>query len=93
MAQKVKRTRKPLSNEAQKQRSFLKSIFPEVGKVRAKQAAAYLEIGESTFWKMLADKRIDPPLKLGKRVSVWDAQYIRQLAENGIPEAPAKEAA
>lgn len=60
--------------------------FPVEGKVRAKQAAPYLGIGISTFWLYVKQQRIVPPMRYGARVSVWDAQYIRELALNGIPE-------
>ena len=94
MANEAKQ-RKPRTRpgaDAEEYRSILKSSFPTSGKTRAPQNAAYLGIGVSTFWKYVADGRIHPPVKYGKRVSVWDAIYIRELAENGIPEAPAKEA-
>lgn len=32
--------------------------FPNVGNVRAKQAASYLGIGISTFWKYVAEGRV-----------------------------------
>lgn len=67
--------------------------FPTEGKVRAKQAAPFLGIGISTFWLYVKQQRIVPPMRYGARVSVWDAQYVRELAENGIPEAIAGEAA
>ncbi len=60
--------------------------FPVEGKVRAKQAASYLAIGVSTLWLYVKQGRIEKPMRYGARVSVWDAQYIRELAENGIPE-------
>lgn len=69
------------------------SAFPHEGKARAKQAAPFLGIGISTFWLYVKQGRIKKPQRYGKRVSVWDAQYIRQLAEIGIPEASEKEAA
>lgn len=70
----------------------LKESFPETGKVRAPQSAAYLGLGVSTFWAFVADGRIKPPVKFGARVSTWDAEYIRDLAANGIPTKPQKAA-
>lgn len=61
--------------------------FAYEGKVRAKQSASFLGIGLSTFWLYVKQGRIIAPMKYGARVSVWDAQYIRSLAENGIPPA------
>jgi predicted DNA-binding transcriptional regulator AlpA len=63
--------------------------FPTEGKVRAKQAAPFLGIGVSTFWLYVKQGRVIRPTRYGKRVSVWDAQYIRDLAVNGIPEQEA----
>ncbi len=60
--------------------------FPFEGKVRVKQAAPYLGVAVSTFWLYVKQGRIKPPMRYGARVSVWDAQYIRELAEHGIPE-------
>lgn len=61
--------------------------FPLEGLVRAKQAASFLGIGLSTFWKYASKEcqQIKPPRKMGSRISVWDAEYIRELKENGIP--------
>jgi predicted DNA-binding transcriptional regulator AlpA len=64
--------------------------FPQVGNVRANQCAAYLGIGLSTFWLYVEQGRIKAPTKYGVRVSVWDAVYIHQLRETGIPPAPPK---
>lgn len=61
--------------------------FPREGKVRVKEAAPFLGIATSTFWLYVKQGRICQPMKYGKRVSVWDATYMRGLAENGIPEA------
>ena len=62
--------------------------FPHEGKVRAKQIALYLGIGISTLWLYVKQHRIKRPMRFGARVSVWDAEYIRELAANGIPDAP-----
>ncbi len=60
--------------------------FPTTGNVRANQAAPHLAIALSTFWKYVAEGKIKRPIKYGKRVSVWSAEYIRSLGENGIPD-------
>lgn len=66
--------------------------FPQVGNVRANQSAAYLGLGLSTFWLYVEQGRIKRPIKYGVRVSVWDAVYIHQLRETGIPPVPKKTA-
>lgn len=61
--------------------------FPYEGNVRVKQAAEHLGIGVSTFWSYVGASRIQRPIKYSKRMSVWSAKYIRELALHGIPEA------
>lgn len=61
--------------------------FPATGNVRARQSAAYLGIGLSTFWFFVEQGRIKKPIKYGVRLSVWDAEYIHQLKREGIPLA------
>ena len=58
--------------------------FPHSGNVRAKQSAKHLAIGISTFWLWVKQGKIKPPTKHGARVSVWDANYIRDLAKHGV---------
>ena len=65
--------------------------FPHEGKVRAKQIAKFLGVGISTLWLYVKQGRVERPMRYGARVSVWDASYIRELAENGIPEAKSLE--
>ena len=75
----------PKSTNILQLQKALKDSFPIFGKVRATQAAAYLGIGVSTFWLYVSQERIKKPVKFGVRVSVWDAEYIREIADNGIP--------
>lgn len=75
--------------------STLQSISPQVkplpteGNVRIKQAAPFLGIAVSTFWLYVKEGRIKQPTRYGARVSVWDVEYIRELAKNGLPEREA----
>lgn len=64
--------------------------FPSAGNVRARQSAAYLGIGLSTFWSYVEQGRIKRPTKYGVRLSVWEAEYIHQLKREGIPKATEK---
>lgn len=61
-------------------------IFPATGNVRAKQLAQFLSIGISTFHSWVQQGKIKQPIKYGSRVSVWQAEYIRSIAENGFSE-------
>ena len=63
------------------------TVFPQSGNVRAKQSAQFLGIAQSTFWAWVKQGRIKKPTKHGARISVWDAEYIRELAKNGIEAA------
>lgn len=69
------------------ERKELADNYPVSGNARAKDNAAFLGIGVSTYWKYVAEKRIKQPIRYGNRVSVWDCAYIRELALNGIPDA------
>lgn len=39
--------------------------------MRAKEAAAFLSIGVSTFWRWVADGRLPKGTKLATRTTVW----------------------
>ena len=85
MTIKQHKTRTKPTADALGYRRILKEAFPETGKVRVPQIAAHLGIGASTWWLYVKEGRVLPPVKFGARVSVWDAEYIRDLAANGIP--------
>lgn len=81
------RKRAPLSTAQLEKRQVLTQTFPSTGKVRVSQCAAFLGIGESTFWSLVKAGRIEQPMRFGKRLSVWDAAYIQRLAKQGIPHS------
>ena len=87
MTGKIARHNKP-NKDALSYRAVLTETFPRVGKVRVPQIAAYLGVGESTWWLYVKEGRVKPPVKYGARVSVWDAEYVRGLADSGIPVKP-----
>ena len=88
MTTKKHKTRTKPTADALGYRRILKEAFPETGKVRVPQIAAHLGIGASTWWLYVNQGRVLPPVKFGARVSVWDAEYIRDLADKGIPAKP-----
>ena len=58
------------------------------GKVlRAKDAAAYLALGKSTFWRWVKDGRLSKGIRLGTRCTVWKTEdlerFLNQAAEGG----------
>lgn len=50
---------------------------------RAKEAAKLLRIGQSTFWRWVADGRIPPGKRLGARCTVWKRADVLALVEGG----------
>lgn len=92
METKTSKPRTKPTADAPGYRRILKEAFPEVGNVRVPQIASYLGIGASTWWLYVKEGRVNQPVRYGARLSVWDSEYIRGLAANGIP-AKAEKAA
>ena len=42
-----------------------------------------IPVSKSTWWAGVKDGRFPKPLKLGSRITVWRAEDIRKLIENG----------
>jgi predicted DNA-binding transcriptional regulator AlpA len=62
------------------------STLPQTGFVRLKQILAPrgpIPVSKSTWWAGVKDGRFPQPMKLGTRVTVWRAEDIRALYENG----------
>ena len=60
--------------------------IPETGFLRIKQILAprgHIPVSKSTWWAGVKDGRFPQPMKLGNRVTVWRAEDIRALIENG----------
>lgn len=92
MTNNATKTRNKPTADALDYRRALTEAFPSTGKVRVPQIAAHLGIGQSTWWLYVKDGRVLPPVKYGARVSVWDADYVRGLADSGIPAKAAQAA-
>ncbi|MEZ5895295.1 MAG: AlpA family phage regulatory protein [Parvularculaceae bacterium] len=63
------------------------STFPKTGFVRLKQILAPrgpIPISKSTWWAGVKDGRFPKPMKLGARTTVWRAEDIQSLIENGV---------
>lgn len=61
--------------------------FPQTGFVRLKQILSPhgpIPVSKSTWWAGVKDGRFPKPLKLGARVTVWRAEDIHLLLENGV---------
>lgn len=62
--------------------------FPRTGFVRLRSILAPqgpIPVSKSTWWQGVKDGRFPKPLKLGKATTVWRAEDIRQLIEQGVP--------
>ena len=62
------------------------NTFPETGFLRLKQILAPngpIPVSKSTWWAGVKDGRFPKPMKLGARVTVWRAEDILSLIENG----------
>ncbi len=60
--------------------------LPSTGLLRISQIlapAGPIPVSKSTWWAGVKDGRFPRPLKLGKRVTVWRVEDIRELIENG----------
>lgn len=60
--------------------------LPETGFLRLKSILAPygpIPVSKSTWWAGVKDGRFPKPKKLGARVTVWRAEDIRELIENG----------
>ena len=55
------------------------------GAMRAKSAAAFLDIGESTFWRWVKAGRLPKGTRLSARATVWKREdlerFLNQAAE------------
>ena len=57
------------------------------GVLRAKEAAAFLALGESTFWRWVKDERLPKGIRLSARFTVWkreDLEHFLAQAAEGV---------
>jgi prophage regulatory protein len=60
--------------------------FPDTGFVRLKSILAPygpIPVSKSTWWAGVKSGRFPQPMKLGQRITVWRAEDIRKLFEQG----------
>lgn len=60
--------------------------FPQTGFVRLSQILAPvgpIPVSKSTWWQGVKDGRFPQPQKLGPRTTVWKAEDVRSLFEDG----------
>jgi predicted DNA-binding transcriptional regulator AlpA len=60
------------------------------GYSRVPAITSFFSIGKSTWWKWVADGKAPPPIKLGKKTTVWKNSAILDLAasfeQNSVQE-------
>ena len=49
--------------------------------LRAKDAAAFLALGESTFWKWVKDGRLPQGIRLSARATIWRIADLEAFIE------------
>lgn len=61
--------------------------------LRAKDAAAFLALGESTFWRWCQQGKLPRGIRLSARCTVWKREdlerFLNQAAEGGKNGVPA----
>jgi len=50
--------------------------------IRVAQLAINLGISESTVWRWASEGKLPKPIKLSKRVTVWDQDAVQKAIEN-----------
>jgi len=55
--------------------------IPQSGFLRVKQIIHFIPIGESTWWRWVAEGKAPPAIKLGPKTTVWRAEDIRSFIE------------
>ena len=57
------------------------------GFMRAKAAAAFLDIGESTFWRWVKEGLIPKGIRLSARVTVWKYEDLVMFTNHATEDA------
>ena len=60
------------------------AYLPHTGYVRIKTLLQFIPVGKTTWWEGVKTGRFPKPVKLGARITVWRAEDIRKLINNGI---------
>ena len=55
---------------------------PAPGAMRARDCAAYLGIGTSTWWRWVQDGRVSPGIRLTPRTTVWPVEVVQGLLKD-----------
>lgn len=61
--------------------------------LRAADAAAFLGVAESTFWRWAREGRLPKGVRLSKRCTVWPREALAQFVEHQASVSAGKEGA
>lgn len=60
--------------------------LPETGFMRLPQVLEFIPVSKSTWWAGVKSGRFPQGLKFPPRITVWRAEDIRELIDNGVSE-------
>jgi len=58
------------------------SYLPESGYVRLSQILKVFPVSKATWWKGVKEGAYPPSVKLGKRITAWKVEDIRELMDS-----------
>ena len=59
----------------------IENKLPETGFLRLNDVLKFIPIGKSSWWEGIKQGMYPKPVKIGKRVSAWRVEDIRELIE------------
>jgi predicted DNA-binding transcriptional regulator AlpA len=59
----------------------MQNLIPETGFIRLSTILKIIPVGRTTWWAGVKSGRFPKPVKLGQRITAWNAEDIRTLIE------------
>ena len=63
--------------------------LPETGFIRLSKILEIIPVGRTTWWAGVKSGRFPKPVKLGQRITAWNAKDIHALIEETTATTPA----
>ena len=60
---------------------MIQSYLPETGFIRLSTILKIIPVGRTTWWAGVKSGRFPKPVKLGQRITAWNAKDIQALIE------------
>lgn len=57
----------------------MQTTLPETGFLRLSEVLKYIPVGKTTWWAGIKTGKYPKSVKLGKRITAWRAEDIREL--------------